>query len=150
VDGRGTNLPGAIVGIVGGGQLGRMLAAVAQRNGYHVSVLAPEAAPPAAVLADHHQRAAYDDAAAVRDFAATVDVLTFEFENVSSAALEAAASVTTVRPAPSTLYTTQNRAREKAFLASEGLATAPYVLVSEASELQAAITEVGPRCLVKT
>lgn len=142
--------PGATIGIVGGGQLGRMLAAAAQRCGYRVHVLAPEPDPPAAVLANRHVVAAYDDVTAVTAFAAGVDVLTFEFENVSSAALAGAAAVTVVRPSPAVLGVAQDRAREKAFLEHHGLPIAPYRLVSAAAGLSAAVAEIGTPCLVKT
>lgn len=142
--------PGSTIGIVGGGQLGRMLAAAAQRGGFNVAVLAPEAHPPAAVHANRHVAAAYDDVDAVEAFAATVDVLTFEFENVSSEALAAAASVTVVRPSPAVLHITQDRAREKEFLRLHGLPIAPYRLVEEEQSLAAAVAEVGTPCMVKT
>ena len=142
--------PGATIGVVGGGQLGRMLAAAAQRNGYRVHVLAPDATAPAAVHATRYVRAAYDDVAGVAAFAADVDVVTFEFENVSSAALAAAAGVTVVRPDPNVLHVTQNRAREKEFLARHGLPATPHRLVSEPGKLEPAITAIGTPCMVKT
>ena len=130
--------PGATVGVVGGGQLGRMLAVAARRMGFEVDVLAPDATPPAAAHASRHVRAAYDDVDAVRAFAAEVDVLTFEFENVSSAALAAAADVTVVRPGPDVLHMTQNRGREKEFLAGAGVPIAEYRPVAAADGLERA------------
>lgn len=112
--------------------------------------MAPEPSPPAAVHADRHVVAAYDDVAAVADFARAVDVLTFEFENVSAAALDAAAAVTVVRPAPGVLHVTQDRAREKAFLSDNGLPIAPFRLVNRPQDLPVAVAEVGAPCIVKT
>lgn len=142
--------PGATVGVVGGGQLGRMLAAAARRTGFEVNVLAPDAQPPAAAHASRHVRAAYDDVDAVTAFAADVDVLTFEFENVSSAALAAAADVTVVRPGPDVLHMTQNRGREKEFLAGAGVPIAEYRPVAAADGLERAVVTVGTPCVVKT
>lgn len=142
--------PGATVGVLGGGQLGRMLAVVARRMGFEVDVLAPDATPPAAAHASRHVRAAYDDVDAVRAFAAEVDVLTFEFENVSSTALEAAAAVTVVRPGPAVLHTTQHRGREKQFLADAGVPIAPYRPVARPDGLEPAVLAVGIPCVVKT
>jgi len=127
-----------------------MLAAAAQRCGYRVHVLAPEERPPAAVFADSHTAAAYDDVAAVTAFAAAVDVMTFEFENVSSAALAAAGSLTTVRPSPTVLHVTQDRSREKDFLVRSGLPVAPFRLVSDARSLPDAVAAIGTPCIVKT
>ncbi|HET8985361.1 MAG TPA: 5-(carboxyamino)imidazole ribonucleotide synthase, partial [Trueperaceae bacterium] len=142
--------PGATIGIVGGGQLGRMLAATAQRYGYRVHVLSPEENPPAAVHADRHVAAVYQDVSAVAAFAAGVDVLTFEFENVSSEALAAAAALTVVRPSPEVLHVTQDRAREKEFLARNGFPVAPYRVVRDGRALDAAVADVGTPCMVKT
>jgi 5-(carboxyamino)imidazole ribonucleotide synthase len=142
--------PGATIGIIGGGQLGRMLAATAQRCGYRVHVLSPEQNPPAAVHADRSVAAAYDDVAAVAAFAAGVDVLTFEFENVSSEALTAAAAHTLVRPSPHVLHVTQDRAREKEFLRRNAFPVAPYRLVHEEEALDTAVAAVGTPCIVKT
>lgn len=147
---RGPILPGSTVGIVGGGQLGRMLAEVAVRMGYRAAVLAPEAEPPAAAFATEHVRGEFDDVAKLQAFAATVDVITFEFENVSSEALAAAAEACEVRPGPAVLHATQNRAREKAFLASSGLPHVPYRQVEGVALLLPAIREVGLPCVVKT
>ena len=142
--------PGATIGIVGGGQLGRMLASVAQRCGYRVHVLAPEHHPPAGAHADLVVAAAYDDVEAVAGFAAGVDVLTFEFENVSSAALAAAAAVTVVRPSPAVLHVTQDRVREKEFLLHAGLPIAPFRFAAEPGALPGAVGEIGAPCIVKS
>src|SRR5690606_12637610 len=97
-----------------------------------------------------HRRADLDDAEALRRFAAEVDVVTFEFENVSSAALEAAAAFGAVHPSPAVLHTTQHRGREKAFLREHGLPLARFELVQAPSALRAAVERVGPPCVVKT
>ena len=143
-------LPGATIGVVGGGQLGRMLGLAARRLGYGFHVLAPGEGPPAAAVADRHVSADLDDADAMRRFASAVDVVTFEFENVSSAALAAALHEAPVRPSPRALHLTQHRGREKAFLLSEDLPTAPFRLVDEATALTEAVEELGTPCVVKT
>ncbi len=127
-----------------------MLGAAARRLGYGFSVLAPGSRPPAAAFADMHVAAELSDAGAMRAFAAAVDVVTFEFENVSSAALAAAAEVALVRPAPAALHVTQHRGREKEFLRAHGIPTAPFRLVVNPTELTDAIEDVGPPCIVKT
>ncbi|MFO7546123.1 MAG: 5-(carboxyamino)imidazole ribonucleotide synthase [Trueperaceae bacterium] len=150
-------LPGGTLGIVGGGQLGRMLAMAARRMGYRVHVLEPTPDAPAGALADAVTLAAYDDVEAVRRFAQGVDVVTLEFENVSSAALEAAAEVAPVRPGPRALYVTQDRGREKRFLRDLGLPHVAYAHVPRAADesaagaaLGAALQQVGPSAVVKT
>jgi len=142
--------PGATVGVVGGGQLGLMLGAACRRMGYRFAVLAPEERPPAGAVADLHVRGALDDPAALRELAAQVDVLTFEWENVSAVALEAAAGECPVRPSPEALHVTQHRGREKAFLAEAGLPLPRHLAVAGAADLPAAIEEVGAPCVVKT
>ncbi len=142
--------PGATVGVVGGGQLGLMLGVACRRMGYRFAVLAPEERPPAAAVADLHVRAPLDDAAALRDLAARVDVVTFEFENVSAEALSGAAEVGVVRPSPHVLHTTQHRGREKGFLAAAGLPLPRHAVAAGAEELAAAVREVGTPCVVKT
>lgn len=150
-------LPGGTLGIVGGGQLGRMLAMAARRMGYRVHVLEPTPGPPAGAMADTVTQAAYDDVDAVRRFARAVDVVTLEFENVSSAALEAAAELAPVRPGPRALHLTQDRGREKRFLRELGLPHVAYEPVARvedeaaaAEALRAALRRVGPRAVVKT
>ena len=146
----GRLLPGVTIGVVGGGQLGRMLGLAARRMGLGFNVLAPGDSPPAAAVADRHFSARLDDERTMRAFAESVDVLTFEFENVSSAALEAASEVGLVRPSPAALHTTQHRGREKVFLRLHGIPTARFRLVGDVSEVPAAVEEVGVPCVVKT
>lgn len=142
--------PGAKLGIVGGGQLGRMLAAVAARMGYLPYVLAPDVQPPAAAFAARHVRAEFDDEAALKAFAAEVDVVTFEFENVSSQALAAATEVGLVRPDPAVLHVTQDRSREKRFLARHGLPHVSNRLLQRGHDLLPTLEEFGLPCVVKT
>lgn len=150
-------LPGETLGIVGGGQLGRMLAMAARRMGYRVHVLEPTPDAPAAALADHVTVAPYDDVDAVRQFARDVDVVTLEFENVSSAALEAAAEFAPVRPGPEVLHLTQDRGREKRFLRDLGLPRVTYEHLARPpaphdvdGALRAVLERVGPVAVVKT
>jgi 5-(carboxyamino)imidazole ribonucleotide synthase len=139
----GPILPGATVGVLGSGQLGRMFAIAARRMGYRVHTFSPEDDTPTGQVADREVQGAYDDLDAVRAFARNVDVVTFEFENVSSAAAQAAAEHAPVRPAGSVLHTTQNRLREKSFLARSGFPVANFAAVRSAEELRHAFDALG-------
>ncbi|MCB9883286.1 MAG: 5-(carboxyamino)imidazole ribonucleotide synthase [Planctomycetes bacterium] len=130
-------LPGATLGVLGGGQLGRMFTMAARRMGYRVTVFAPEDDTPAGQIAYREVRAAYDDLDAVEAFSRSVDVVTFEFENVPSATAEAAGKHAPLRPSGTLLHTTQNRLREKAALTRLGLPVAPHAPVRTAAELEA-------------
>jgi len=143
-------LPGATIGMLGSGQLGRMFTVVARRMGYHVHVLSPASGSPTGQLADREVVAAYDDADAVARFASGVDVVTLEFENIPSASLDAAAARAPVRPGVFALHATQHRAREKRFLAGLGVPHVPFAEVAAGGDLDAAIGEVGTPCVVKT
>jgi 5-(carboxyamino)imidazole ribonucleotide synthase len=143
-------LPGATLGVLGSGQLGRMFAIAARRMGYRVHTLSPEYDTPTGQVADLEVQAAYDDLDAVRELARGVDVVTFEFENVSAAAAEAAAAITPVRPSGSVLHTCQHRLREKLFLSGAGFPVAPFAVVRSASELTAALDTVGLPAVLKT
>lgn len=142
--------PGSTVGVLGSGQLGRMFAIAARRMGYRVHTLSPDDDTPTGQVADREVQAAYDDLDAVRDFARAVDVVTFEFENVSAAATEAAAEHAPVRPAGSVLHTTQNRLREKGFLRRAGFPVAPFAAVRSADELATALSGLGAPAVLKT
>ena len=142
--------PGATLGVMGGGQLGAMFAMAAKRMGYRVEAFSDSADCPAAHHCDRVHVGAYDDPAALVAMARGLDVLTFEFENVSAAPLRALAGVVPVRPAPEVLFTTQERGREKAFLVREGFACAPHRLVRSREELHAAVAAVGLPAVVKT
>ncbi len=142
--------PGATLGVMGGGQLGAMFAMAAKRMGYRVEAFSDSADCPAAHHCDRVHVGAYDDPAALVTMARGLDVLTFEFENVSAVPLRALAGVVPVRPAPEVLFTTQDRGREKAFLVREGFACAPHRLVRSREELHAAVAAVGLPAVVKT
>jgi 5-(carboxyamino)imidazole ribonucleotide synthase len=143
-------LPGATVGVLGSGQLGRMFAIAARRMGYRVHTLSPDDDTPTGQVADREVQANYDDLDAVRDFARHVDVVTFEFENVSAAATEAAAQFAPVRPAGSVLHATQHRLREKTFLAQNGFPVTPNETVRSLVELEAALVRLGTPAVLKT
>ncbi|MGC3968332.1 MAG: 5-(carboxyamino)imidazole ribonucleotide synthase [Pirellulales bacterium] len=143
-------LPGATVGVLGSGQLGRMFAIAARRMGYRVHTLSPDDDTPTGQVADREVQANYDDLDAVRDFARHVDVVTFEFENVSAAATEAAAQFAPVRPAGSVLHTTQHRLREKTFLAQNGFPVTPNETVRSLAELEEALARLGTPAVLKT
>jgi 5-(carboxyamino)imidazole ribonucleotide synthase len=143
-------LPGSTVGVLGSGQLGRMFAIAARRMGYRVHTLSPDDDTPTGQIADREVRAAYDDLDAVRDFAKQVHVVTFEFENVSAAAAEAAAQFAPVRPAGQVLHIAQHRLREKAWLSSNGIPVAPNEVVRSLDELRAALGRIGVPAVLKT
>jgi 5-(carboxyamino)imidazole ribonucleotide synthase len=145
-----TLLPGATVGVLGSGQLGRMFAIAARRMGYRVHTFSPDTDTPTGQVADREIVAAYDDLDAVRAFARGVGVVTFEFENVSAAAAEAAAEHAPVRPAGSVLHTTQNRLREKGFLANAGIPVAPFAPVRSLEDLENALGALGTPAVLKT
>lgn len=142
--------PGRTIGILGGGQLGRMLALAAARLGMKVHVYEPGAEPPAAQVATAVTRAAWDDVAALQAFAASVDVVTYEFENVDLAAIDALTPLVPVRPGRRALEVAQDRIAEKDFLNGIGLATAPYAAVDGPEALEAAIERIGTPAILKT
>ena len=143
-------LPGSTIGILGGGQLGRMFAISARRMGYRVHTFSPDADTPTGQISDVEIRAAYDDLDAVRSFARAVDVVTFEFENVPAPTAAAAAEEAPVRPDGAVLHTTQHRIREKAFLDSAGIPIAPYRIVRTDEDLARAVREIGCPAVLKT
>ncbi|MEZ5979346.1 MAG: 5-(carboxyamino)imidazole ribonucleotide synthase [Planctomycetota bacterium] len=143
-------LPGSVLGVLGGGQLGRMFTLAARRMGYRIVVLAPEDDTPAGQIAYREIRAPYDDLDAVERFAADVDVVTFEFENVPAATIDAAARHAPVRPAGSVLATTQDRAVEKHALALRGIPVVTHAVVESATDLDAALRKVGTEGVLKT
>lgn len=142
--------PGATVGILGGGQLGRMLALAAARLGLRVHVYEPGADCPASLVAARTTTAPYDDAAALRAFAESVDVVTYEFENVPTAALDLIESLRPIRPNRQALATSQDRLAEKIFLSGLGLATAPFADIPDAAALDAALATIGTPAILKT
>lgn len=143
-------LPGSTIGMLGSGQLGRMFTIAARRMGYRVATFSPDQDSPTGQVADREVVASYEDLDAIRAFARSVDVLTFEFENVSSAATGAAEAIVPVRPAGRVLHTTQNRLREKTFLAERGFPVTPFVAVNSAQELRKALHGFGGRGVLKT
>ncbi len=142
--------PNATIGIIGGGQLGRMSAMAAARLGYRCHILTPEPDSPAAQVSAASTLGDYEDPAALRAFAAAVDVITFEFENVSAAGLDLLGSMRPVRPSPDVLRISQDRIAEKAFLRDAGVPTAPWCAVSSRAELQEAAAQLGHPCVLKT
>ena len=143
-------LPGATLGVLGSGQLGRMFAIAARQMGYRVATLSPDDDTPTGQLADREVNAAYDDLDAVRDFARNVAVVTFEFENVPAATAAAAAAFAPVRPGGDVLHVTQHRLREKGFLVRHGFPVAPHRAVRSVDELAAAIAQLGCPAVLKT
>jgi len=143
-------LPDATVGVLGSGQLGRMFAIAARQMGYRVHTLSPETDTPTGQVADLEIVASYDDLDAVANFAKNVSVVTFEFENVSAAATEAAARFAPVRPAGQVLHTTQHRLREKTFLSQNGFPVTPYAAIANLAELRAAVASLGTPSILKS
>jgi 5-(carboxyamino)imidazole ribonucleotide synthase len=143
-------LPGATIGVLGSGQLGRMFAMAARRMGYRVHTLSPDDDTPTGQVADVEVSAPYDDLEAIATFARRVDVVTFEFENVPAETAEEAALYTPVRPSGVVLHVTQQRAREKGFLADRGFPVTPFAFASTTEELDAAIRLVGLPGILKT
>ncbi len=143
-------LPGATIGILGSGQLGRMLAIDARRMGYRVHVYSPDQDSPAGQIADREWVGPYDDLAGVRAFAATCAVVTFEFENVPSATAAACAQATLVRPDGAVLHATQHRLREKTTLHKAGFAVTPFAHVRSLADLSRAIDSLGVPAVLKS
>jgi len=146
----GAILPGATLGVLGSGQLGRMFAIAARRMGYRVHTFSPDDDTPTGQVADREFQGSYDDLDRVRDFARGVDVVTFEFENVPAATAAAAAELAAVRPSGQVLYTTQHRLREKTFLSQAGFPVTPFRRVGSLAELHGAIAELGLPAVLKT
>ena len=143
-------LPGATLGVLGSGQLGRMFAIAARKMGYRVHTFSPESDSPTGQVADEEITASYDDLDAISNFAKRVSVVTFEFENVPSATAEAAARFVPVRPAGQVLHVTQHRLREKTYLSDHGFPVTPFRAVRSLAELQVAIEELGCPAVLKT
>jgi 5-(carboxyamino)imidazole ribonucleotide synthase len=146
----GVFLPGSTVGVMGGGQLGRMFAIAARRMGYRVHTFSPDEDTPTGQLADREVAARYDDAEAVRDFARGIDVLTFEFENIPTQTVEWAAEFCEVRPSANVQHICQHRLREKQFLAGAGFPLPRFAPVASAAELADAMQHLGAPAVLKT
>jgi 5-(carboxyamino)imidazole ribonucleotide synthase len=140
--------PGATIGIIGGGQLGRMLAIAAAQLGYKCHVFDPHEHPPAADVAAAVTRAAFDDLAALRDLAGRVDVATYEFENLPVAPLDVLGSK--LCPSTRSLAIAQDRGREKAFIEGTGARVAPWRTVESLDEVKAAVRDLGTPLVLKT
>ena len=143
-------LPGATLGVLGSGQLGRMFAIAARRLGYRVHVYSPDVSTPAGQVSDREFSAAYNDLEQLAEFARSVDVVTFEFENVPAAATDCIQQYCPVHPSKDVLSVAQNRIREKLTLRDAGLAVPRFCEVTTAEELRAAVLELGVPSVVKT
>ncbi len=142
--------PGGTIGILGGGQLGRMLVMAAAQLGLKAHIYTPEADSPAFDVAAARTIAAYEDERALADFAAQIDLVTYEFENVPARTAGILAELCPVRPGPAALAASQDRLSEKEFLASLGIETAPYISVEDAGALARAVAQLGRPSILKT
>lgn len=142
--------PNSTIGVFGSGQLGRMFAIEARKMGYRVHTFSPETDTPTGQVADIETSASYDDLDEVRTFARSVDVVTFEFENVPSATVEAAAEFVAVHPRGDILHTTQNRLREKTFLADNGFPVTPFRRIKLIEDLYHGVEDLGSPAVLKT
>lgn len=150
-----TNTPdmlptGSTIGILGGGQLGRMLSVAASRLGFKTCVFEPGGDCPASHVANYHFQADYDDVEALKKFAASVDVITYEFENIPTSALDILEDICPIRPGREALRVSQDRMTEKDFLTDLGLKTAPYADIPDAAALSAALDSIGTPAILKT
>jgi len=143
-------LPGKTIGILGGGQLGRMFAIAARQMGYHVHAFDPIHYGPTGQIADHEINAPYDDIKSAQRFARMVDVVTFEFENVPAETLAEIGKIKPVHPSPRVLDTCRHRLREKRFLESIGVAVAPFREVTSIDEFTAAVKAIGTPGILKS
>jgi len=139
-----------MLGILGSGQLGRMFAQAAARLGYRVHVYSPDADSPAGQVAEEQTVAAYDDVEALTRFAQSVQVVTLEFENISTLATDTVAKHVPVRPSGHVLHIAQNRLREKRFLVSADVTCAPFAEVTTPEQLTAAVEQIGLPAVLKT
>jgi 5-(carboxyamino)imidazole ribonucleotide synthase len=142
--------PGSTIGIVGGGQLGRMLAIAAAQLGYKCHIYAPDEAPPAAEVAAQCTRGSFDDEAALARFGAEVDVATYEFENIAAGPLAALAAEAPLFPPRQALEVAQDRLTEKSFVAGLGGRTAPFAPVDDEGGLVRALETIGTPAILKT
>ena len=140
-------LPGATLGVLGGGQLGRMFAHAAQTMGYFTAVLDPDAHSPAGRISHQHIQTAYDDAAGLAELARVSDAITTEFENVPAATLATLAALRPVAPAASAVAIAQDRAQEKAHFVRCGVPCAPYAVIEDAAQLAAVPADLLPGIL---
>ncbi len=141
---------GDTIGILGGGQLGRMLSVAASRLGFKTCIFEPGGDCPASHVANYHFKADYDDENALRAFAEAVDVITYEFENIPTSALDLLETLRPIHPGRAALATSQDRLVEKTFLQDLGLTTAPFADVTDAASMDAAIAGIGTPAILKT
>jgi 5-(carboxyamino)imidazole ribonucleotide synthase len=142
--------PGKTIGLLGGGQLGRMFCIAARRMGYRVHTFEPSPDCPAGQVSDLEINAPYTDEAALAKFAEGVDVITFEFENIPTPALERLSRIRPVHPRAEALHICQNREREKLFLRQNGYPHAPFEVITSAGELEQALKKIGTPSVLKT
>ncbi len=145
-----TILPGSTLGVLGSGQLGRMFAIAAREMGYRIHTYSTEVDSPTGHIADREFTGAYDDLDRIREFSKTVDVVTFEFENISAQAVQAIEQLVPVRPAGSVLHTSQNRIREKTTLHQAGLPVTPFRSINTPEDIIRAIDELGCSAILTT
>jgi 5-(carboxyamino)imidazole ribonucleotide synthase len=141
---------GSTIGIIGGGQLGRMLSVAASRLGFRCHIYEPGANPPAGQVADRVTTSAYDDHAALRAFGESVDIITYEFENIPTEALDLLQDLAPIHPGREALRVSQDRLTEKTFLRDLGLKTAPFSDITDTASLEAALSEIGTPSILKT
>ncbi len=141
--------PGNTLGILGGGQLGRMMAVAASHYGLRIHIFDPDPQAPAAEVAGTHTSRPYSDKDALTAFADACDVVTFEFENIPHDSLEAIADAVPLRPGPKSLYVSQDRLTEKQFLTDNGLTLAPYQAINSTAEIADAHTTLGEDTILK-
>lgn len=141
---------GSVIGILGGGQLGRMLSVAASRLGYRTHIFEPGANPPAGHVADQETTASYEDEAALVAFAQSVDVITYEFENIPTSALDILEAHRPIRPGREALRVSQDRITEKEYLSELGLKVAPFAQVDTDEDLKAALADIGTPSILKT
>jgi 5-(carboxyamino)imidazole ribonucleotide synthase len=142
--------PGATIGVVGGGQLAKMLCIEAVRLGYKTHVLSDRANDPGFKVATFKTHAKYDDVEPIREFAKNVDLVTFEFENIPAATIKAIEEETLVRPNANALYVSQDRLREKAFLNENGIKTTNYAAITEVSHLKENFEKFSQKAILKS
>jgi len=142
--------PSATIGSLGGGQLGRMLSVAAARLGFKTGIFEPGGDCPASHVANFHLQAGYEDTEALRRFADSVDVITYEFENIPTSALDVLEAIRPIHPNRRALATSQDRLTEKTFLRDLGLQTAGFADITDAASLARALAEIGTPAILKT
>ena len=141
---------GAVIGILGGGQLGRMLSVAASRLGFKTCIFEPGGDCPASHVSNYHFQKPYEDKAALHQFADAVDVITFEFENIPTSALDVLEGIKPIHPGREALRVSQDRLIEKDFLTGLGLKTAAYADITDADSLAVALDDIGAPAILKT